>query len=57
MLAAGDPADAAAAQAAPLLRDRPLVDGAAAVYVCRDFTCAAPVTDPAALSDAIRAGS
>ena len=57
VLAAGDPADATAAQAAPLLRDRPLVDGAAAVYVCRDFTCAAPVTDPAALSDAIRAGS
>jgi hypothetical protein len=57
VLAAGDPADAAAAQAVPLLRGRPLVDGAAAVYVCRDFTCAAPVTDPATLPDAIRVGS
>ena len=28
----------------PLLRDRPLVDGAPAAYVCRQFTCEAPVT-------------
>ena len=33
----------------PLLRDRPLVDGRAAAYVCRQFVCAAPVTDRAAL--------
>jgi uncharacterized protein YyaL (SSP411 family) len=50
-LAAGDPADPAAAQAAPLLADRPLVDGAPAAYVCRRFTCLAPVTDPRALAD------
>ncbi|MFE7166757.1 thioredoxin domain-containing protein [Streptomyces sp. NPDC057616] len=30
----------------PLLADRPLVDGAPAAYVCRDFTCDAPTTDP-----------
>jgi uncharacterized protein YyaL (SSP411 family) len=30
----------------PLLQDRSLVDGHAAAYVCRDFTCQAPVTDP-----------
>ncbi|MFD8485950.1 thioredoxin domain-containing protein, partial [Streptomyces sp. NPDC059712] len=39
----------------PLLADRPLVGGAAAAYVCRNFTCDAPTTDPerlrAALSD------
>ena len=26
-----------------------LVDGKAAAYVCRDFTCQAPITDPEAL--------
>jgi uncharacterized protein YyaL (SSP411 family) len=29
----------------PLLADRPLVDGAAAAYVCRGFVCDRPVTD------------
>ncbi|MGW1926596.1 methylmalonyl-CoA mutase family protein, partial [Streptomyces massasporeus] len=33
----------------PLLRDRPLVAGGPAAYVCRHFTCDAPVTDPEAL--------
>ncbi|HEX5740964.1 MAG TPA: hypothetical protein VFY17_05350, partial [Pilimelia sp.] len=40
------PADA---PGVPLLAGRPPVDGAATAYVCRDFTCDAPVTDPAAL--------
>ncbi|MFI9581206.1 thioredoxin domain-containing protein [Streptomyces sp. NPDC052236] len=35
----------------PLLRDRPLVDGGPAAYVCRNFTCDAPTTDP---SDLVR---
>ncbi|HWL37076.1 MAG TPA: thioredoxin domain-containing protein [Frankiaceae bacterium] len=30
----------------PLLENRPLVDGKAAAYVCRGFTCEAPVTTP-----------
>ncbi|MFG2871595.1 thioredoxin domain-containing protein [Streptomyces sp. NPDC048338] len=34
----------------PLLRDRPLVEGGAAAYVCRRFTCDAPTTDPAELA-------
>ncbi|MEU9999759.1 thioredoxin domain-containing protein [Streptomyces sp. NPDC050848] len=34
----------------PLLKDRPLVDGGAAAYVCRHFTCDAPTTDPADLA-------
>ncbi|NUK93094.1 thioredoxin domain-containing protein [Streptomyces lunaelactis] len=34
----------------PLLRDRPLVGGRPAAYVCRNFTCDAPVTDASALA-------
>ncbi|WP_309056434.1 hypothetical protein, partial [Streptomyces sp.] len=30
----------------PLLEGRPLVNGGAAAYVCRHFTCDAPTTDP-----------
>jgi uncharacterized protein YyaL (SSP411 family) len=29
----------------PLLQDRPLLQGGAAAYVCRHFTCAAPTSD------------
>ncbi|MFJ3774153.1 thioredoxin domain-containing protein [Streptomyces sp. NPDC090075] len=38
----------------PLLAGRPLVDGAAAAYVCRHFTCDAPTTDPELLGAALR---
>jgi hypothetical protein len=36
-----------------LLRDRPLVDGGAAAYVCEGFVCRAPVTEPEALRAAL----
>jgi uncharacterized protein YyaL (SSP411 family) len=39
----------------PLLRGRTLVDGQAAAYVCRNFVCALPVTDPAALAKQLEA--
>ena len=50
-----DPQRAAATLAAlPLLRDvlagKTQVDGKATVYVCRDFTCSLPVTEPTELA-------
>ncbi|HEY1671960.1 MAG TPA: N-acylglucosamine 2-epimerase, partial [Streptosporangiaceae bacterium] len=37
----------------PLLTGRGLVNGAAAAYVCRNFACQLPVTDPAELRAAL----
>jgi len=42
MVAYGPPGTAA--PAVPLLEDRDLVSGKPAAYVCRNFTCQAPVT-------------
>ena len=41
----------------PLLADRPLIDGRPTAYLCRDFACRLPVTDPAALRDQLRAAA
>ncbi|SFK89774.1 hypothetical protein SAMN05421835_1431 [Amycolatopsis sacchari] len=38
---------------APLLADRPLVEGAAAAYVCRGYVCERPVTTPDELEAAL----
>jgi uncharacterized protein YyaL (SSP411 family) len=38
----------------PLLQDRSMVDGQATTYVCRDFTCQAPATDPDRLQAQLR---
>jgi uncharacterized protein YyaL (SSP411 family) len=48
---AGDPGSAGV----PLLADRPLVDGAAAAYVCRGYVCDRPVTTVADLTAALHA--
>ncbi len=49
----GGPADGVRGGVVPLLAGRGLVDGAPAAYVCRNFTCQLPVTDPAALRAAL----
>jgi uncharacterized protein YyaL (SSP411 family) len=49
VLALGDGTEAAV----PLLTGRGLVDGAPAAYVCRQFTCQAPVTTPEQLRKAL----
>jgi uncharacterized protein len=38
------------ASAVPLLAGRARIDGRATAYLCRDFACRLPVTDPAALA-------
>ncbi|WP_235569373.1 thioredoxin domain-containing protein [Nocardia sp. Root136] len=45
---------AAPPNTAPLLTDRPLVDGTPAAYVCRGSVCDLPVTDPADLTASLR---
>jgi len=35
----------------PLLQGKGLVQGKAALYICRDFACQAPLTDPAAIGE------
>jgi len=55
VLALGDDGrDGEAAAAVPLLEGRHPVEGAAAVYVCRNFTCRTPLTDPMELREALR---
>ncbi len=49
VIAGSAPGDAEAAALVPVLRDRGLVDGKPAAYVCRNFACKLPVTDVEAL--------
>jgi len=37
-----------------LLRDRPMVNGLPSAYVCENFTCKQPVTDPAAFEEQLK---
>ena len=50
VVALAGPGDGQAAEAVPLLADRPAVDGRATAYVCEHFACQRPVTEPAALA-------
>jgi uncharacterized protein YyaL (SSP411 family) len=53
VLALGDGTEASV----PLLTGRGLVNGAPAAYVCRQFTCQAPVTTPQQLTEALAVSS
>ena len=47
------PPDGEADVAVPLLAGRGLVKGGPTAYVCRQFTCQAPVTTPAELRETL----
>ena len=48
---------AAGSSAVPLLDGRERIDGRPTAYLCRDFACRRPVTDPAALREQLAAGT
>jgi uncharacterized protein YyaL (SSP411 family) len=48
--AAYDPKDRSKHTSLKLLQDRSLVDGKPAVYICQNFACDMPITDPATLT-------
>ncbi len=50
VMALAAPGDEMATAFVPLLAGRGLVEGKAAAYVCRNYTCRLPVTEPAALA-------
>ncbi len=56
VVAGAAPDDAEARDAIPLLRDRAPVDGRPAGYVCENFTCRLPVTDPGDLARELDGG-
>jgi uncharacterized protein YyaL (SSP411 family) len=49
VLAAAAPGDRSAAEALPLLADRPQLDGHPAAYVCERFVCKRPTSEPSEL--------
>ncbi len=51
-LTSGD--DAAAAELVPLLRERRAIEGRATAYVCEQYVCSAPTTDPEELRAQLR---
>jgi uncharacterized protein len=53
VLALGDGGPAPSGDAVPLLEGRGLVGGVPAAYVCRQFSCLAPVTTPEQLREAL----
>ncbi|MER7397994.1 thioredoxin domain-containing protein [Streptomyces sp. NPDC000151] len=50
VVAVGEPGS----EEVPLLKDRPLLDGRPAAYVCRNFTCERPTADPGELAERLK---
>ncbi len=49
--------DARAAELVPLLRERPMIENQATAYVCENYTCQKPVTNPAELAEQLTSRS
>lgn len=54
VVAIGPGADSGSGEQVPLLRDRPLVGGGAAAYVCREFVCQRPETSAEGLAQLVQ---
>ena len=54
VIAQGAPHDTSAANAIPLLQDRPQLEGKATVYVCENYSCQNPTHDPAVLATQLK---
>jgi uncharacterized protein YyaL (SSP411 family) len=54
VVAGAAPGDHEAEAVTPLLHERGLVDGRPAAYVCENFACQTPTTDPAVLAEQLR---
>jgi uncharacterized protein YyaL (SSP411 family) len=57
VLAQAAPNDADAAATVPLLAGRTAIEGRATAYVCQDFVCRQPVTEPASLLELLNRSS
>ena len=51
MLEGGENAENGRAYEMPLLAERGMVDGKPTAYVCQNYVCQLPVTDPQALAE------
>jgi len=54
VVVASDPSDKESSAEIKLLEGRTSVDGKATAYVCRNYTCLAPVTEPSELATQLK---
>jgi uncharacterized protein YyaL (SSP411 family) len=57
VVAAGEAGDEEAARIVPLLEGRPEIKGHVTAYVCRNYLCEAPTTDPQMVARLMVGGS
>jgi uncharacterized protein YyaL (SSP411 family) len=55
ILAHLDPSAESGKHPSPLVEGKGLIDGKAALYLCYNFTCSSPITDPAQVGPALDA--